>query len=225
MQIFYQLFFNYFQYPLRDLNSYTTITSCLLLRQMCLPIPPRGHYDSFLLGFHLIPIKIGLLYSHCLFINSIEANVQLILSTLLAYCYLLWVFKESNFILRFFRPAQCNHTCSIPICREARNSTALKVFLPLLESVGGGLNSLIKPLRAFVGHRETQTPLLQSPIQQFDKGGRFYRPLLLCTHYILSSPIRNRTLLSGLKVLSIHHQCFGGIFAKVEVVLPQGLEP
>lgn len=42
---------------------------------------------------------------------------------------------------------------------------------------------------------------------------------------MLCSPIRNRTLLSGLKVQSIHHQCFGGIFAKVEVVLPQGLEP
>ena len=122
-----------------------------------------------------------------------------------------WVLKESNFVLRIFSPPQCRQTCQIPICREAHNSTALKVFLPLLESVGGGLNSLIKPLRAFAGHRETQTPLLQSPIQQFEKGGRFYRPLLLCTHYILSSPIRNRTLLSGLKVLSIHHQCFGGI--------------
>ena len=42
---------------------------------------------------------------------------------------------------------------------------------------------------------------------------------------MLCSPIRSRTLLSGLKVLSIHHQCFGGIFAKVEIVLPQGLEP
>lgn len=42
---------------------------------------------------------------------------------------------------------------------------------------------------------------------------------------MLCSPIRSRTLLSGLKVQSIHHQCFGGIFAKVEVVLPQGLEP
>ena len=129
----------------------------------------------------------------------------------------MWVLKESNFVLRIFSPPQCHQTCQILICREAHNSTALKVFLPLLESVGGGLNSLIKPLRAFAGHRETQTPLLQSPIQQFDKGGRFYRPLLLCTHYILSSPIRNRTLLSGLKVLSIHHQCFGGIFAKVEL--------
>ena len=116
-----------------------------------------------------------------------------------------------------FQSSAMSPDCPIPICREAHNSTALKVFLPLLESVGGGLNSLIKPLRAFAGHRETQTPLFQSPIQQFDKGGRFYRPLLLCTHYILSSPIRNRTLLSGLKVLSIHHQCFGGIFAKVEL--------
>ena len=95
---------------------------------------------------------------------------------------IMWVLKESNFVLRIFSPPQCHQTCPIPICREAHNSTALKVFLPLLESVGGGLNSLIKPLRAFAGHRETQTPLLQSPIQQFDKGGRFYRPLLLCTH-------------------------------------------
>ena len=42
---------------------------------------------------------------------------------------------------------------------------------------------------------------------------------------MLCSPIRSRALLSGWKVQSIHRQCFGGIFAKVEVVLPQGLEP
>ena len=28
---------------------------------------------------------------------------------------LLWVFKESNFVLRIFSPPQCNHTCPTPI--------------------------------------------------------------------------------------------------------------
>lgn len=78
-------------------------------------IPSRGYYDSFLLGPHLTSIKIDLLYSHCLFISNIETNVQLIISTLLAYYYLLWVLIESNYILRIFSPPQCNHTCPAPI--------------------------------------------------------------------------------------------------------------
>ena len=51
----------------------------------------------------------------------------------------------------------------------------------------------------------------------------FYRPVPihhLSSTPIISSLIRNRTLLSGLKVQSIHQQCFEGI-----CVIPQGFEP
>ena len=49
---------------------------------------------------------------------------------------------------------------------------------------------------------------------------------------MLCSPIRSRTLLSGLKVLSIHHQCFEGMksfhttfLSSLVIVLAEGLEP
>lgn len=53
------------------------------------------------------------------------------------------------------------------------------------------------------GHRETRTPLLQSPLHQFDKGGQIYSLLMLCTHYICS-PMRNRTSPHRLKVYCLH---------------------
>lgn len=58
------------------------------------------------------------------------------------------------------------------------------------------------------GHRETRTPLLQSPLHQFDKGGQIYSLLMLCTHYICS-PMRNWTSPHRLKVYCLHLSAIG----------------
>ena len=91
-------------------------------------------------------------------------------------------------------------------------STHIDLFasLPASPSISQGQNFGLS------GYRETRTPLLQSPIQQFVKGGQIYSLLLLYTH---SSPNRTRTYNPHLKRVQLYHSAIG------EYVLPQGLEP